>query len=75
MIKEFFMKQMLKSKLKHLPKEQQDKIIAVIEKNPDFFENIAKKIDARVKQGKDQMAATMEVMREHQAELQKLMTQ
>ncbi len=66
---------MLKSKLKHLPKEQQDKIIAVIEKNPDFFENIAKKIDARVKQGKDQMAATREVMREHQAELQKLMTQ
>lgn len=75
MIKEFFMKQMLKAKLKHLPKEQQDKIISVIEKNPEFFENIAKKIDARVKQGKDQMAATMEVMREHQAELQKIMTQ
>lgn len=75
MLKEFFMRKMLQSKLKGLPKEQQEKIIGAIEKNPQFFEEIAKKIEQKVKGGKDQMAATMEVMREHQDDLRKVMTE
>lgn len=73
MLKEFFMRKLLQSKLKGLPKEQQDLIIKAIEKNPAFFEDIAKKIEQKVKGGKDQMAATMEVMREHQNELRQIM--
>ncbi len=73
MIKEFFMKKMLERQLKNLPKDQQDKIISAVTKNPALFETIAKEIQEAVKAGKPQTAATMEVMRKHQAELQKAM--
>ena len=59
--------------MKGVPQEQQDKIISAIEKNPNFFEDIAKKIQQKMKEGKDQTSASMEVMRENQDELRKLM--
>ena len=68
------MKQMLKRQMKGVPEAEQERIIAAVEANPDFFQNIAKEIDALQKQGRSQMAATMEVMRKHQGELQKIMT-
>ncbi|MFA6797519.1 MAG: hypothetical protein WCR40_02340 [Candidatus Paceibacterota bacterium] len=71
--KNIMMKQVLKSQLKGLPQDQQDKIISAIEKNPEFFDNIAKKIEQKMKEGKDKMSASMEVMRENQDELRKLM--
>ncbi len=72
-MKTFLMKKMLKSKLKGVPEDQLDKMIAMIEKNPDFFQNIAKEVEQEVKKGKSQEAATMEVMRKHQGEVQKMM--
>jgi len=72
-MKTFLMKKMLKSKLKGVPEDQVDKMIAMIEKNPDFFQNIAKEVEQEVKKGKSQEAATMEVMRKHQGEVQKMM--
>ena len=71
--KNLMLRQMLKSQLKDVPKEQQEKVISAIEKNPKSFEDIAKKVDQKMKEGKDQMAATMEVMRENQDELRKMM--
>ena len=71
--KNFLMKKMLKSKMKDLPEAEQDKMIQAIEKNPDFFQNIATEVQAKMKEGKDQMTATMEVMRKHQEELRKIM--
>ena len=73
MIKEFLMKQMLKRQLKGVPEAEQEKIFTLIQKNPKLFEDIAKKVQERMKQGKDQMAATMEVMREHEGQLRELM--
>ena len=73
MIKEFLMKKMLKGQLKGVPEAEQERIIAMVEKNPEFFTKIAGEIQEKVKQGKDQMSATMQVMHEHQVELQKLM--
>jgi chromatin remodeling complex protein RSC6 len=72
-VKDFFMKKMLEKQLKDLPAEQRDKMIAVISENPEFFQKIAEEIKAEQKNGKDQMAATMVVMRKHQGELQKIM--
>ena len=72
-IKSFLMKKMLKSQLKGVPEAQQDMIISAVEKNPKLFEDIAKEVQELTKQGKDQMSATMEVMRKHQSELQGLM--
>ncbi len=74
MLKEMLMKKMLKKQLAGLPESQQEQIIKAISENPKFFEEIAEEIKRETKTGKDQMAATMEVMRKHQGELQKLMT-
>lgn len=71
--KNMMMKQMLKSQMKGLSEDQQEKILKAIEDNPEFFENIAKRIEQRIKEGKDQMSAAMEVMRENQDELRKMM--
>jgi len=71
--KKFLMKKMLKSKMKDIPEAEQEKMLNAIEKNPDFFQNIAAEVQAKMKEGKDQMAATMEVMQKHQEELKKIM--
>jgi len=68
-LKKLLMKKMLQSKMKDVPPEQQEKIFAMIEKNPDFFQKIAVEVQEKMKQGKDQMAATMEVMSKYQDDL------
>ena len=67
------LKTMLKKQLKGVPEAQQDMIVSAVEKNPKLFEDIAQEVQELTKQGKDQMSATMEVMRKHQSELQSLM--
>jgi hypothetical protein len=69
----FIMKRMLKSKMKDVPVDQQEKVFAALEKNPQLFQNIALEVQEKIKQGKDQMAATMEVMQKYQDELKNVM--
>ncbi|HMP67631.1 MAG TPA: hypothetical protein PKA60_02690 [Candidatus Paceibacterota bacterium] len=69
----FLMKAMLRKQMKNIPAEQQDKIISAFEKDPEFFKKIADQIQAKVKAGRDQQAAAMEVMRENQSKLSELM--
>ncbi|MDB5254621.1 MAG: hypothetical protein JWL80_687 [Parcubacteria group bacterium] len=69
------LKQMLKSKMKGVPEAEQQKIMALLEKNPDFFKKIGEEVEKRKKSGQDEMKATMEVMREHQSDFQKIMMQ
>lgn len=71
--KDFLTKQLLKRQLKGVPEEQQQKIMTLIEKDPDFFKNIGEKIQEEIKKGKGQMEATMLVMKEHREHLAKLM--
>ncbi len=71
-IKDFFIKKMVQAKMKNLPKEQQDMIIALVSENPEFFKKIQNQIEAKKKQGKNEQLAMMQVMRENQAEIQKL---
>jgi len=71
--KNLLVKKMVQSKMKDVPKEEQDKMIALIEKNPEFFKKIAVEVQEKIKQGKDQMTATMEVMQSHQEELKQIM--
>jgi len=72
-IKDFFLNQALKYKMKDVPEEQREKLISVMEKNPEFFQKIGEEVKRRVKNGDSELVATMAVMREHQAELQKVM--
>jgi len=71
--KNFMLKQALKAKMKDVPEAEREKLLAVMEKNPDFFKKIGEEVQKRVKSGQSEMAATMVVMREHQSELQKIM--
>lgn len=73
MFKEFLLKQMIKRQMKGVPEAEVDRIIALVEKNPEFFKKIGDEIQAKIKGGRSQMAATMEVMRAHQAEMQKIL--
>jgi len=73
MFQSFFLKQMLKSKLKGVPPAEQERIIGMVDKNPEFFKMIGEEIEKKKKSGKSKMEATMEVMRQHQAEFQNLM--
>lgn len=68
----FFTKALLKAQLKNVPKEQQEMIITLVEKNPGLFNQIAKEIKEKQKNGLDQQTATMQVMMAHKNELQKL---
>ena len=69
MFKEFMLRAMLAKQLKNLPKDQQDKMIEAIVKNPQIFKDIADSAQKKMKAGKTQMQATMEAAREHQQAL------
>lgn len=59
--------------MKGVPEEQQDMIIAMVEKNPDFFKKMADQIKQKVKvEGKSEQQAAMEVMLAHQNELKQI---
>lgn len=73
--KNFFLKQAIKYKTKGMPEAEREKLTALMEAHPDFFKKIGDEIKKKTKTGMSEMAATMIVMREHQAELQKLMKQ
>ena len=72
-IKNFLMKKLIGAKLKHLPQDQQDMILALVSENPEFFKKIQAQIETKKKQGQNEQLAMMQVMRENQAEIQKLM--
>ena len=65
---------MMKAQMKGVPVEQQEQMLNMIEKNPDLFQKIGAEVQEKMqKEGKDQMAAAMEVMQKHKDQLQGLM--
>lgn len=72
-IKDFFLKQALKHKMKDVPEEQRDALMGAMEKNPEFFKKIGDEVKQLTKSGQSEMAASMIVMRKYQSELQKLL--
>jgi hypothetical protein len=69
----FIMKQAMKSQLKNVPKAEQEKIMGLIDKNPEFFTQMAEKVKKKIDSGLPQMTAMMEVMQENKTELQDMM--
>ncbi|MEY2664892.1 MAG: hypothetical protein RIT04_700 [Candidatus Parcubacteria bacterium] len=67
------MKAMMKRQMKGMPQDQQDMILGMIEKNPDFFTKIAHDIQEKVKGGMGQQQAMMLVMKQNEAELRKML--
>lgn len=77
MLKRFLMKQAMKSQLKGVPEEQQEMLLDMVERNPAFFEGLAKEIQEATSDpknaGKDQQTIMMDLMMKHKDELSKLM--
>ncbi len=73
MFKEFFLKKLIGSKLGNIPEDQKQKIMAIVEKKPEFLMQIANEVKTKTDAGKDQMTAMMEVMKMHEAELRELL--
>ncbi len=73
MFKNFLMRKLLQAQTKNLPKEQQEMVMTMLEKDPDLFMKIAQEVQAEMKKGKSQMHAAMAVMPKYQAQIQKLM--
>ena len=73
MFKEFLIKKMLKTKMKDIPEAEQEKMIKLVTENPELFQKIALDIQTKMKEGKDQMTATMEIMKKYESELRQVM--
>lgn len=73
MFKKFLMKQMMKSQLKGVPEAEQERILDMVERNPEFFERLASEIQEASKSGRDQKQVAIEVMMKHKDELSRLM--
>ncbi len=74
-IKDYITEKLIRAKMKHLPKQQQDMFIKLIQENPELFKKIGDEVKALTKSGTSEMTATMQVMRKYQAEIQRLMAQ
>ncbi len=66
------MKKMLRAKMKGVPEAEQDKMIELIQKNPDLFQKIGVEVEQRMKNGQDQTSASRQVMQKYQNELRKI---
>lgn len=73
--KEFLTKQLLKKQLKGVSPEEQEKIMTLINRDPDFFKRVGDEIQTEIKKGKGQMEATMHVMKSHKDHLGKLISE
>ncbi|MDB5195231.1 MAG: hypothetical protein JWO84_415 [Parcubacteria group bacterium] len=73
-VQDFFLRQMMKAKMKDVPEAQREQIMALVTKDPELFKKIGEEVDRRVKKGGEpQMKATMEVMKKYRSELGELM--
>lgn len=72
-MKSMAMKAMMARQLKHLPKEMQEKVLSVVEQNPEFFEKMAREIKERTDKGEDKMMASQAVAMQYQQELMQMM--
>lgn len=64
---------MLKAKMKDVPAGEQEAMMRLVEENPELFQKIALEVQTKLKEGKDEMTAAMEVMQAHQDELKNVM--
>jgi len=69
-IKNFAVKKVIQSQMKNVPADQQEMIMAMLEKDPATFEKIAKEMQAELKtNGNNQTAAAMKVLPKYQKEI------
>lgn len=69
-LKQYALKKVVQSQMKNAPADQQQMILAMLEKDPATFEKIAKEMQEELKKnGNNQMAAAMKVLPKYQKEI------
>lgn len=71
-LQDFMMRKLLQSKMKGIPQEEQEKILNMLQKNPELFQKIGMEIQSAVQGGKDQMIAARDVAEKYKEEIRKL---
>ena len=72
-MQDFLLKQAMKWKMKDVPEDQREQIMALVQKDPELFKKIGEEVEKRTKNGEDQMKVTLDVMKKYRAELAALM--
>ena len=71
MFKKMLLKQMLKPALKELPEGEREKLLKMVDNNPDLFFDIAKETKKLVDGGMDKEQAARQVLMARQDDLKK----
>ncbi len=72
MLKQFLVKQLIKSQLSKLPPEAQKMIMDIMEKNPELLMRMAQDMQAAKASGKSDQEAFVSLSEKYKDELQKL---
>lgn len=56
---------MLASKMKNIPEDMRERIVSLVEHNPDLFIKIAQEVKEEIDGGKDEMTAAIGVLKRH----------
>ncbi len=72
MLKQFLVKQLIKSQLSKLPPQAQKMIMDIMEKNPDLLMRMAQDMQAAKSAGKSDQDAFLSLAAKYKDELQKL---
>ena len=70
MFQNFLLRKMLRTQ--GVPEAQINIFIAMMEKNPELFKNIAKEMEGKVKNGMSQADAGVQVIKKYEQELKQL---
>ncbi|MDD3156518.1 MAG: hypothetical protein PHP14_03960 [Candidatus Pacebacteria bacterium] len=75
MLQEFILRKMLMAQIKKmgLPKDQQDKIVNAVVKNPEFFKKMAEEMQSEMKSGLSQMEVAQKLAGKYQGEIKKIL--
>lgn len=75
MFQNLIMRQMLFAQLRkmNVPKDQQNKIVNAITKNPEFFKKMSEDMQNEMKTNPNQMQVAQKLAAKYQAEISKIM--
>lgn len=72
-IQGLLLNQYAKWKMRDVPKDERERMVALVSKNPELFKKMGEEIERRKNGGESEMKANMEVMKKYRIELSALM--
>ena len=69
----FFTKMLIKKQLHGMPEAEVEKLITLIDKNPEFFKKMIEGVQQKTKNGMSQMDAAKQFAEENKEEMKKIL--